>query len=426
MPDERQRSGQICDDAHLDGVAGHGSSFVAHDLPLGERLRSGALVSGRMSAPLRAPYIGRFPAPHLGSATPRLAEFVATLALAQDNAFGQPLESQLRSCLLASWTCEAAGFEQEVRDDRLLGRPAALRRLHRPRPRGRHRVRRRDRDPRADARPRRRQPGGGHRRRRSSSRPPGARTQSATRSSGRCRRPRTSGRSTTSPRGARWPTCSSGRLEFGPGGAERAGPALRALERHGLSRPTSRARPSRSPMRVVHLSHDMEAIARLFSPERARLEAARDRRTGRTIRRSRTCSSKHGRAWFARLPRGRAVARRPGPRTRAPPDARRGGASTAALTLAADFIDMKSPYMGGHSRRCAELATGGARVLGHSEEAVADAAPGGARPRLRYDRGLELDLGQAGGAHAHGVRPGRAPHRCSPSRCSAAHRRWRR
>src|SRR4051812_26640640 len=47
----------------------------------------------------------------------RLAEFVATLALAQDNAFGQPLESQLRSCLLAAWICEAAGFEQDVCDD---------------------------------------------------------------------------------------------------------------------------------------------------------------------------------------------------------------------------------------------------------------------------------------------------------------------
>jgi len=46
----------------------------------------------------------------------RLGEFVATLALAQDNAFGQPLESQLRSCLLATWMCEAAGFEKEVRD----------------------------------------------------------------------------------------------------------------------------------------------------------------------------------------------------------------------------------------------------------------------------------------------------------------------
>src|SRR6476469_839803 len=47
----------------------------------------------------------------------RLAEFIATLALAQDNAFGQPLESQLRSCLLASWLCEAGGFESEVRED---------------------------------------------------------------------------------------------------------------------------------------------------------------------------------------------------------------------------------------------------------------------------------------------------------------------
>jgi len=46
----------------------------------------------------------------------RLGEFVATLALAQDNAFGQPLESQLRSCLLATRMCEAAGFEKEVRD----------------------------------------------------------------------------------------------------------------------------------------------------------------------------------------------------------------------------------------------------------------------------------------------------------------------
>jgi hypothetical protein len=47
----------------------------------------------------------------------RLAEFVATLALAQDNAFGQPLESQLRSCLLASWICEEAGFDEQVGED---------------------------------------------------------------------------------------------------------------------------------------------------------------------------------------------------------------------------------------------------------------------------------------------------------------------
>ena len=46
----------------------------------------------------------------------RLSELVATLALAQDNAFGQPLESQLRSCLLATWMCEEAEFDDDVRD----------------------------------------------------------------------------------------------------------------------------------------------------------------------------------------------------------------------------------------------------------------------------------------------------------------------
>ncbi len=44
----------------------------------------------------------------------RLGQLVATLALAQDNAFGQPLESQLRSCLLATWICEAADFDDEL------------------------------------------------------------------------------------------------------------------------------------------------------------------------------------------------------------------------------------------------------------------------------------------------------------------------
>ena len=71
-----------------------------------------------------------------------------------------------------------------------------------------------------------------------------------------------------------------------------------------------------------------------------------------------------------------------------------------ALTVAADFIDLKSPYMGGHSRRCAQLAADAARVLGLTEDAVTDAPPGGARARLRHDRGAELDLGQAGLAHA--------------------------
>jgi HD-GYP domain-containing protein (c-di-GMP phosphodiesterase class II) len=38
--------------------------------------------------------------------------------------------------------------------------------------------------------------------------------------------------------------------------------------------------------------------------------------------------------------------------------------------VAADFIDLKSPFMGGHSRRCAKLAADAARVLGMKEEAI--------------------------------------------------------
>ena len=41
-----------------------------------------------------------------------------------------------------------------------------------------------------------------------------------------------------------------------------------------------------------------------------------------------------------------------------------------ALLMAADFIDLKSPYMGGHSRRCAGLATNAARVLGFSDDVI--------------------------------------------------------
>lgn len=61
----------------------------------------------------RAQTSGEFP---IATPSLRLGEFVATLALAQDNAFGQPLESQLRSCLLATWMCEAAGYPPDVRE----------------------------------------------------------------------------------------------------------------------------------------------------------------------------------------------------------------------------------------------------------------------------------------------------------------------
>ena len=46
----------------------------------------------------------------------RMGELVGTFALAQDNAFGQPLESQFRSCLLAGWLADEAGLGREARD----------------------------------------------------------------------------------------------------------------------------------------------------------------------------------------------------------------------------------------------------------------------------------------------------------------------
>jgi hypothetical protein len=48
----------------------------------------------------------------------RFGEPIGTLALAlaQDNAFGQPLESQLRSCLLSMWLCDAAGYGKSLRE----------------------------------------------------------------------------------------------------------------------------------------------------------------------------------------------------------------------------------------------------------------------------------------------------------------------
>ncbi|NJN39640.1 MAG: HD domain-containing protein [Gammaproteobacteria bacterium] len=38
--------------------------------------------------------------------------------------------------------------------------------------------------------------------------------------------------------------------------------------------------------------------------------------------------------------------------------------------MAADFIDLKSPYMAGHSRRCAQLGADAGRLLGFTEEAI--------------------------------------------------------
>jgi len=66
------------------------------------------------------------------------------------------------------------------------------------------------------------------------------------------------------------------------------------------------------------------------------------------------------------------------------------------LMVAADFIDLKSPYMGGHSRRCAELSAEAGRQMGLADDAIMTAVSNsildkrGTVTRAEFDR---VDLG---------------------------------
>ncbi|HKX19533.1 MAG TPA: HD domain-containing phosphohydrolase [bacterium] len=158
------------------------------------------------------------------------------------------------------------------------------------------------------------------------------------------------------------------RLDFGPDVRE----ALRfTFERWNGNGYPAHARGEDIPlaMRIVHLSHDMEAIGRLFSPGKA-LDAARDRRDRTYDPRLTDLVVAHGRTWFDRLdkiePWDAVLELEPTPRRMLESDA-----LDNALSVAADFIDLKSPYMAGHSRRCAQLGVDAARLLGCTEDAVA-------------------------------------------------------
>jgi len=122
-------------------------------------------------------------------------------------------------------------------------------------------------------------------------------------------------------------------------------------------------------MRVVHLSHDVEAIARVHSPGRGwRRRASAGTRPVTPPRP--TCS-------WSTAPPGSSGWTRWSPGTRCwtwSPEPHRvleGQALDDALAVAADFIDLKSPFMSGHSRRAAQLATDAAQVLGFSGDEVA-------------------------------------------------------
>jgi len=291
---------------------------------------------------------------------------VATLALAQDNAFGQPLESQLRSCLLATWICDEAGFDRSVRDTvywvallryigctghahevaTLFGDEIAIRAQTLVHDAGN----------------------------------PAEVIQDVIRfaTAGRADEEREQVVQFIQQNAREWAThnfssgCEVGdmllqRIEFGPDVRE----ALRfTFERwNGKGYPSHAAGETIPlPMRIVHLSHDMEALARLFSPERA-LEAARDRRDRTYDPALVDVFLAHGSEWFTRLaktePWDAVVGLEPQPAR-----VLDGETLDNALLMAADFIDLKSPYMGGHSRRCAQLVTRAAQVLGFSDETI--------------------------------------------------------
>jgi HD-GYP domain-containing protein (c-di-GMP phosphodiesterase class II) len=300
------------------------------------------------------------------SSSLRLAEFIATLALAQDNAFGQPLESQLRSCLLASWMCEAAGYEREVCDDAywvaLLRYVGCTGHAHEVATVFGDEIAIRAQTLVHDA-----------------ANPDEVMADVVTfATAGRSEQERDEIIRMLQATAHEWAVhnFSSGcevadmlvqRLDFGAGVREALACTFERWNGKGFP---AHAEGEAIPlaMRVVHLSHDMEAIGRLFSSDRA-LGAARERR-GRTYDPALAdLFVAHGRGWFERLretePWDAVLALEPEPRRMLD-----GEALDSALLVAADFIDLKSPYSGGHSRRCAQLATDASRVLGLPEEAV--------------------------------------------------------
>jgi len=295
-----------------------------------------------------------------------LGEFVATLALAQDNAFGQPLESQLRSCLLAMWLSEEAGFERELRETiywvALLRYVGCTGHAHEVATIFGDEIAIRAQTLVHDA----------------ANPAEVMHDVLAFATAGRAPEEREQIVRMIQEGAHEWAVrnfasgCEVGdmlarRLDFGPGVRD----ALRfTFERwNGNGFPTG-ARGEAIPlaMRVVHLSHDMEAIGRLFSPAKA-LDAVRERRDRTYDPELADLFAAHGRSWFDRLgkvePWDAVLDLEPEPRRTLD-----GANLDNALTVAADFIDLKSPYMAGHSRRCAQLSAEAARLLGFTEGAI--------------------------------------------------------
>lgn len=170
-------------------------------------------------------------------------------------------------------------------------------------------------------------------------------------------------------------------------------------------------------MRVMHLTQDMEAIARRVSPAEA-LKAARDRRDRTYDPKLADLFAPHGRTWFDALdkmdPWDAVLDREPEPHR-----ILEGAELDEALTVAADFIDLKSPYRVGHSRRCAQLAADAARLLGAGDAEIAAVR----RAALLHEFGTTASRTRSGTSTGRSrARSSTAWSctRCSASRCSAA------
>lgn len=316
----------------------------------------------------------------------RLGELAATLALAQDNAFGQPAESQFRSCLLAMWLSDRAGFDVHTRQTifwtallryigctghahevaTLFGDEIAIRAqtlVH-------------------DA----------------ANREEVMQDVVAFATVGREAAERAQIIAMIEQGAEAWA------INNFASGCEVADTLLRQLtfdndvraalrctfERwNGAGFPTG-VRGDAIPlaMRVVHLTHDMEAIARIFSVDKA-MRAVSDRRDRTYDPVLADMFAEHGRAWLDALrtvdPWDAVLALEPTPHRMLD-----GAVLDEALQVLADFIDLKSPHRSGHSRRCAELCRDAARQLGLAEDEVT---------RL-WRAGLVHDLGTTGVSNA--------------------------
>lgn len=300
------------------------------------------------------------------TASLRLGEFIATLALAQDNAFGQPLESQLRSCLLSAWIGEQAGFDSELRDTvywvALLRYIGCTGHAHEVATVFGDEIAIRAQTLVHDA----------------ANPAEVMRDVVAFATAGHPQEQHEQIVQALHAGVQQWIVvnfssgCEVGdmlarRLRFGTPVREALRFTFERWNGHGF--PTG-AKGEAIPlaMRVVHLSHDMEAIARLFSPAKA-IDAARDRRDRTYDPALADLFVAHGARWLDQLARlepwDAVLELEPSPRRTLD-----GVALDEALEVAADFIDLKSPYMAGHSRRCAQLSADAARSLGHTDDDI--------------------------------------------------------